>query len=179
MNKKIQIAIIGSAGPEEYPKTATPKQNIFKIAYTLGNLIAQNNAILITGGKGGIMESASKGAKDFQGVTVGVVKGSKRYTANDFVDVEVVSGMEGCGEETMLILMCDGIIGVGGGAGTLQELSIAYRNNKPVVLIDTEPGWSKNLAGKYLDARKICKFRSTSSPEKAVKMLFKSIKENS
>jgi uncharacterized protein (TIGR00725 family) len=118
------------------------------------------------------MESASKGAKDEGGTTVGVVKGSKRFTANDYVDVEVVSGMDGCGEETMLILMCDGIIGVGGGAGTLQELTVAYRNKKPVVLINNQPGWSKKLAGKFLDARSKAKFQSTSSPKKAVKMLF-------
>ena len=138
--KKLQIGIIGSAGPEEYPQKGKPDLQIFKIAYELGRLVAESSAILITGGKSGIMEFASKGAKDAGGTTVGVVKGKERFTSNKYVDVEVVSGMEGCGEETMLILMCDGLIGVGGGAGTLQELSIAYRNKKPTVLINSVPG---------------------------------------
>lgn len=176
MNKKFQIGIIGSAGSEEYPKNGTPSPKIFEIAYQLGKLVAKNNAILITGGKGGIMESAAKGAKENGGTTVGVVQGSQRLTSNEFTDIEVVSGMTATGEETILILMCDGLIGVGGGAGTLQELSIAYRNQKPVVLISSQNGWSKSLAGKYLDSRKRVKFKSATTPEKAVKILLKLIK---
>lgn len=176
MNKKLQIGIVGSAGPEEYPKNGRPKNKIFEIAYELGTLVAKSGSILITGGKGGIMESASKGAKDANGITVGVVKGKERFTSNDYIDVEVVSGMEECGGETMLILMCDGLIGIGGGAGTLQELSIAYRTNKPVVLIDNQQGWSKILANQYLDKRKTTKFLSARTPLKAFKKLLKLIK---
>lgn len=176
--RKIQIGVVGSAGPEEYTKNKVPSSEIYKLAYELGKTIAQEKGVLITGGKGGIMENASKGAKDMSGITVGVVCGSKRFTSNKFVDIEVVSGMQGCGEEAILVLMCDGLIGVGGGAGTLQELAIAYRNKKPVVLLTTEEGWSKKLAGKYLDERQNVKFASTNSPKKAVKMLLSIIKNN-
>lgn len=170
--KKLQIGIIGSAGPEEYP-TKKPNGGVYDIAYELGKLVAQNNSILITGGKSGIMEAAARGAKEKGGTTVGVVKGKERFTSNNYTDVEVVSGMDGCGEETMLVLMCDGLIGIGGGAGTLQELAIAYRNKKPVVLINTSRGWSRNLADKFLDERKIIKFVSATSTQKAVKILFR------
>ena len=175
MTKKLQIGIIGSAGPEEYPTSEPPSSQIFDIAYELGKQIAQNNAILITGGKGGIMESAARGAKEQGGITVGVVKGEPRLTSNRYTDIEVVSGMVGSGGESIMVLMCDGIIGVGGGAGTLQELTIAYYNKIPTVLIDTQKGWSKTLAGKYLDSRKKIKFKSAITPEKAVKMLFRLI----
>ena len=177
MTRKLQIGVIGSAGSEEYPKNGAPSPKVFEVAYQLGKLIAQNDAVLITGGKGGIMESASKGAKESGGTTVGVVQGNQRFTSNNFTDIEVISGMTATGEETILILMCDGLIGIGGGAGTLQELSIAYRNQKPVVLISSQSGWSKSLAGKYLDSRKRIKFKSANSPEKAVKILFKLIKQ--
>jgi len=173
--KKLQIGIIGSAGKEEY-SGKRPNDEIYKIAYKLGLLVAKTGAILITGGKTGIMEQAAKGAKKEGGCVIGVVKGAKRKTANKYTDVEVVSGMEGGGEASILILSCDGIIGVGGGAGTLQELTYAYRNGKPVVLINSQLGWSRNLAGKYLDDREITKFQTASSPEKAVKMLFELIK---
>jgi len=175
-SKRLQIGIIGSAGPEEYPKKGAPAEKIFRLAYELGKLVARNNALLVTGGKGGIMESAARGAKDAGGTTIGVVQGSQRLTSNAYTDVEVVSGMAATGEETILVLMCDGLIGIGGGAGTLQELAIAYRNQKPVVLLNSQKGWSKSLAGTYLDSRKKIKFRSADSPQKAVKMLLQQIR---
>lgn len=172
----LQIGIIGSAGPEEYPKDSKPKKEIYKAAEKIGELVAKRGAILITGGKGGIMKAACKGAKRKGGITVGVVKGKKRKTANRFVDVEVVSGMEGCGEETMLVLMCDGVIALGGGAGTLQELAIAYRNEKPVVTIKNLPGWTDRVANSYLDERKRIKIFSAKTPQEALKILLKKIK---
>jgi uncharacterized protein (TIGR00725 family) len=174
--KKYQIGIIGSAGDEEYLNKEKQRTRIYKTAKKLGQIVASKGAILITGGKGGIMESANKGAKSKNGITVGFVRGKERFTSNDFTDIEVVSGMEGCGEETMLILSCDGIIAVGGGAGTLQELSIAYRNKKPVVILDCGYGWASKLANSYLDERRKVKFYSVKTPEKAINLLLKLIK---
>lgn len=169
--KKIQIGIIGSAGAEEYPSNNSPSQKIFDAAYELGKLVGKEGYILITGGKGGIMEAASRGAKEVGGITVGVVKGSKRYTANKYVDVEVVSGMEGCGEETMLVLMCDALIAIGGGAGTLQELSIAYRNKKPIITLRGYEGWGERLKDSYLDTRNTIKIEGVNSIKEAFKTL--------
>lgn len=174
--RRLQIGIIGSAGNEEYKKLSKQRSRVYRLAEELGREIAKNDAILITGGKGGIMKSACKGAKNKEGVTVGFVKGKERLTSNDFTDIEIVSGMEGCGEETMLVLSCDGIIALGGGAGTLQELAIAYRNQKPVVVLDTKYGWSSKLANTYLDDRKNIKLIRTKTPDEAVRLLLKLIK---
>ncbi len=174
-NQKLQIGIIGSAGKEEY-QGKKPKQEIYDLSYRLGQLVAKRGAVVITGGKTGIMELAAKGAKEAGGIVVGIVKGAIRKTANKYIDVEVVSGMEGGGEASILVLSCDGLIGIGGGAGTLQELTYAYRNKKPVVLINSLPGWSKTLAGKYIDDRQILKFKTAPNPDKAVKMLFDLLK---
>lgn len=174
--KKYQIGVIGSAGNEEYPGKNKQRAKIFNIAKILGKLIAREGAILITGGKGGVMEASCKGAKSVGGITVGYVKGKERLTSNEFTDIEVVSGMEGCGEETMLILSCDGIIAIGGGAGTLQELAIAYRNKKPVVVIDLGYGWASKLANTYLDERNNKKFLCAKTPKEAVNLLLKNLK---
>ena len=122
-----QIGIIGSAGKNEYPEGGKPRNQIYQIAEEVGELVGKAGAILITGGKGGIMRSAAKGAKQFDGVTVGIVKGDKRKTANKYIDVEIPTNTVGEGEEDILISSSDGIIVVGGGAGTLQELVCAYR----------------------------------------------------
>lgn len=174
--KKIQIGIMGSAGNEEYPQNNKKRNILYKLAEELGEILGKKKIILFTGGKGGIMESASKGAKQFGGTTIGVVKGKDRNTCNKYIDIEIVSGMEGCGEETMLILSCDGIIALGGGAGTLQELTIAYRNKKPVVILDINYGWASKLKGSYLDERKNEKFVVATNPEEAVNKILDAIK---
>lgn len=176
MVKKYQIGIIGSAGLEEYKQKSKPAQEIYAIAYELGKLVAQNNAILITGGKGGIMDTAAKGAKENGGITVGVISGNQRFLSNKYTDVEIVTGMYAGSDAAPLVMSCDGLIGIGGGAGTLQELTIAYRCQIPVVLIPGASGWSNTLAGKYMDERQLQKFKIAKTPAKAVKMLFKLIK---
>lgn len=150
--KKKQIAVIGSAGLEEYPDKK-PNKKLYEIAFEIGELLAKNNAIVVCGGKGGIMESVCKGAKSKSGLTVGVVSGSKRGTSNKYVDVEVVSGFTNFGEEGLIISMADAVIVLGGGAGTLQEIALAYRGKKKIVAIKNMGGWGDKLAGKYVDER--------------------------
>lgn len=173
--KKLQIGVIGSAGWEEYPNKK-PDKKALKSAYEVGKLIASKNAILVCGGKGGIMEEACRGAKEKNGITVGVVSGNQRNQVNKYVDVEVVSGAINCGEEALIISMSDGIIAIGGGSGTLQEIATAYRNKKIIVAIKGIPGWANELAGTYLDDRKIIKISFAKSSVDAFKLLLQKIK---
>lgn len=174
MKRKYQIGVIGSAGPEEYPSD-TNLSPVFKEAYKIGKLLAKKQAVLVCGGKGGIMEYASKGAKEYGGTTVGIVKGDKRYTANKFIDIEIVTNMGSTSEEAILVSSCDGIIAIGGGAGTLEEISIAYRKNITIVALTNIEGWSKDLAGKYLDRRETVKIYGAGNSKEAVKILFEKI----
>lgn len=169
--RKLQIGVIGSAGPEEYPGKK-PNSSTYAAAEKLGQMIAQKGAILICGGKGGIMEAACKGAKSLGGITVGIVSGNIRNSCNKFVDVEVLSGMNNCAEESIIISMSDALIILGGGAGTLQEISIAYRNNKPMVALTNIQGWGKKLAGRYLDYRNKVKIQEAQSCEQAIDLVF-------
>lgn len=165
--KKKQIAVIGSAGPEEYPGKK-PSNQLYKVAYEIGQQLAENNATVVCGGKGGIMESVCKGAKSKSGMTVGVVSGNKRGTSNKYVDVEVVSGFTNFGEEGLIISMADAVIVLGGGAGTLQEIALAYRGKKKIVAINGIGGWGDTLAGKYVDERKNVLIESVKTVEEAV-----------
>lgn len=174
--RKMQIGVIGSAGNEEYPDKK-PSKKAFEFAYELGKLIAQQKAVLICGGKGGIMEEACRGAKEKNGITVGVISGNVRDKANKYVDVEVISGFVNCGEEALIVSMSDGLIAIGGGSGTLQEIAIAYRNNKPVVAIKNIAGWADRLAESYLDERGIIKIGSADSPQEAIDKIIKKIQK--
>lgn len=75
--KRKQIAVIGSAGPEEYPGKK-PSMEIYRCAFEIGSLLASRGAIVVCGGKGGIMESVCMGAKEKEGTTVGVIAGNRR-----------------------------------------------------------------------------------------------------
>jgi uncharacterized protein (TIGR00725 family) len=154
MKRKLQIGVIGYAGPQEYPKGKAPKRGVYKIAEEVGSRLAKQGAIVITGGKSGVMEAAARGAQKLGGITLGVVKGNKRFLSNRFTDVEVLTGMAADGfDEFVLVTMCDVFIVIGGGAGTLEEIAIAYRNKKPIIAIGDTGGWADKLMGTFLDER--------------------------
>lgn len=54
---------------------ATPQD--LEIAYALGQKIAEQGWILLTGGRAvGVMDAASRGAKQANGLTIGILPGS-------------------------------------------------------------------------------------------------------
>lgn len=170
MKNKYQIGIIGPAGKEEY-LLKKPDPRIYKIAKEIGILVAKGGCILFCGGKSGIMESAAEGAKRKGGTTVGVVKGNERNVSNKFIDIEIVTNALTGADTSPLIMSCDGLIILGGGAGTLQEMTIAYRNKIPMVALTNINGYGKTFAGKYLDDRKTIKIEKAKTPKQAVELL--------
>ena len=168
MKRKIQIGVVGSAGPEEYAFTA-PDPAMYRAAEALGRQLAKKDCIVVNGGKGGVMEAVCRGAKVAQGITVAEVAGIQRGVANEFVDIEVVTGLLNVGGPSALVGMCDGIIALGGGAGTLQEICVAYRLQKPIVLLGGFGGWTDRLLdAEYLDERRLVPFVKVTSADKAV-----------
>lgn len=177
--KKLQIGVIGSAGNDDYQNSQGANEQMLAMAEKVGRLLAKSGAIIVTGGKDGVMEAAAKGAKSEGGITIGVVKGKNRFTSNSFTDIEVVSGMIADGmDELTLVLMCDALIMIGGGAGTLQEVAIAYRNNKPVIALEKSGAWAEKLANNYLDSRKRILIKAAKSPEEAVNSILSEINSN-
>ncbi len=177
-NKKLQIAIIGSAGKDDYLGNNGGSDSLMeKLAEEIGFLLAQKNIIVITGGKSGIMNFASLGAKKGGGTTVGVIKGKNRFTSNEYTDVEVISGMEADGlDEVLLSFMSDGCIVIGGGAGTLQEVALFYRNNKPIVVLGGSGAWADKLSEiDFLDERKRIKIITALNAEDSVDKIIESI----
>ena len=84
-NSKIRIGVIGKDGKIS--------KKIEKIAEEVGKEIARNNAILICGGKGGVMEAACRGAKKEGGITVGILPSLRKEDANPYIDVIISTGM--------------------------------------------------------------------------------------
>jgi len=63
MNRKKQVLVIGDSG-------FFPEKNA--IAYEVGKFIAQNGWVLVTGGRDGVMDAATKGSSDACGVSVAI-----------------------------------------------------------------------------------------------------------
>src|SRR5207302_8346227 len=88
------------------------------------------------GGGGGAMEAACRGAKSGGGLTLGILPGRSRSEANPFVDVSVVTGM-GEARNALVVRTADVVIAVGGGLGTLSEIGLALKMQRPVVGLST------------------------------------------
>lgn len=124
---KIVVAVIGGreAG-----------KRLLGEAEAAGRLLAGAGAVVLTGGLGGVMEAASKGAHEAGGLTVGILPHEHKASANEFIDVPIATGM-GVGRNALIARTADALIAVGGEYGTLSEIAFALQMEKPVVGIKT------------------------------------------
>jgi len=128
--RKIIIGVMG-------PGNASPTEA--KNAYDLGELIAQNNWVLLTGGRNmGVMQAASRGAKAANGLTVGILPTADAKGLADTVDLAIFTDM-GSARNNINVLSCDVVIACGMGAGTASEVALAIKADKPVVLLNDNP----------------------------------------
>jgi uncharacterized protein (TIGR00725 family) len=105
-------------------------------AEEVGRELARRGAVVVTGGLGGVMEAASRGAKSAGGTTIGILPGDDRADANPWVDVAVPTGL-GEGRNALLVRTVDALIAVAGEFGTLSEIALALRLGTPVVGLGT------------------------------------------
>ncbi|BDG59589.1 TIGR00725 family protein [Caldinitratiruptor microaerophilus] len=163
----LRIAVIGQSG-EIGPK-------LRELARRVGAAVAAAGAILFTGGRDGVMAAASQGAREAGGVTVGILPGDDLGQANPYVDIPITTGLTMEGRSQVLIHTADAVVAVGGGNGTLGEISNAYLYRKPIVAVRGSGGWADRLQpvlieGKYLDHRRLVAIRFASDPEEAVRL---------
>lgn len=130
---KTLIAVSGSGGKKE----RIPNQ-LLAIAEDLGFYIAKQDAVLVTGGCGGVMEAACRGAKKAEGLTLGILPNEKSE-ANDFVDIAIDTGLS-FQRNFMIARSADCLICLGGRWGTLSEIAAAFILEKPVVFVESSFG---------------------------------------
>ncbi len=111
-------------------------RKIARIAYEVGREIAKRKAVLVCGGLGGVMEAAARGAKENKGLTVGILPGFSTSSANPYIDIPIVTGMDH-GRNIIIVRSCDAIIAIGGREGTLSEIAFALKLKIPLIGIET------------------------------------------
>jgi uncharacterized protein (TIGR00725 family) len=145
--------------------------HMLMVAEQVGRGIAQRGGILICGGRGGVMEAACRGAKELNGVTVGLLPDHKEE-ANGFVDIPVATGL-GMRRNLLVVSAADAVIAIGGRWGTLSEISYAMIFQKPVVLITGTGGCVDELASGNLMRGSEFLLHVVKSAEEAVEKAFK------
>lgn len=102
------------------------------VAREVGRLLAEAGCVVVTGGLGGVMEAASRGASQAGGMVVGVLPGADPGDANPHVEIAIATGM-GEARNAILAQTAAGFVAVAGGYGTLSEIAFALKRGKPVV----------------------------------------------
>src|SRR5207248_7324062 len=133
------VAVVG--GGEAGPDALASAQEV-------GRHLAKRGAVVLCGGLGGVMEAACRGAKLEGGTTVGILPTDHRQHANEYVDIAIVTGM-GEARNALIVRAADVLIAIDGEFGTLSEIALALRTDKPVVGIDT---WDLSIDGQEVDA---------------------------
>ena len=128
------IAVIGGG-------ECSPRE--IETAEEVGREIARNGAILICGGLGGVMEAACKGASSEGGVTIGILPGNSRLSANPYVQIPIVTNM-GEARNVIVVKSARAVIAIDGSYGTLTEIAHALCNGIPVIGLNT---WALSRRG--------------------------------
>ena len=123
------VAVIG-------PGDATDAEVL--LATEVGERLATRGAIVVTGGLGGVMAAALVGAERQQGRTLSLLPGPDRRAAVAPATIVVPTSL-GQLRNGLLVNAVDGIVAVGGSWGTLSEVALARRADRPVVWIS---GWT-------------------------------------
>lgn len=122
-------------------------------AYAIGRYIAQRKWVLISGGRSGIMEAASRGAYEEKGIVVGILPNTEHDGSNEYCNIVIPTGI-GFARNMINVLSGDVIVAIGGKSGTLSELAYSWHFYKPVILCSFTGGWSERLSGEAIDDRR-------------------------
>jgi uncharacterized protein (TIGR00725 family) len=148
------IAVIGAGSCDSREAAA---------AYEIGRLVARRGAAVVTGGLSGVMEAASRGARDAGGLVIGILPGVDPAAANEAVEVAVPTGL-GQLRNGLVVLSAGAVIAVGGEWGTLSEIGFALKHDKPVI------GWNTWELGRRGEASGA--IVQVATPDEAVEAAF-------
>jgi hypothetical protein len=161
--RRYVLATVGNAGGLPAPTEA--------LCVELGRRAVEAGFRVVTGGLTGVMEAVSRGARSApswrEGDIIGILPGYDRRAANPYVDIVVPTGMQ-IGRNIIVAAMADVMVVVGGGAGTLSEVAVAWQLGKPIVTLAMTGGWAEELAGASIDARRGDVIQGAATAEEAV-----------
>jgi uncharacterized protein (TIGR00730 family) len=172
------VSIFGSAREHSSQKN-------YKAAEKTAWLLARKGYAIITGGGGGIMEAANKGAHEAGGTSVGLnIELPHEQSPNKFATIQM-GFRYFFARKVMFVKYASAFVVFPGGYGTLDELFEAatlIQTKKikpfPIILYDKDYWtdileWIKRklLKGDYVSPEDLDIFKLVSTPEEAVKLI--------
>lgn len=144
MTRAPQVVVVGDA--------RAPRATL-RTAEAVGAAIAGLGAILVTGGRGGVMAAASRGARRAGGWVIGIVPSAALDEGNRWCSAVIPTGL-GHARNALTALAGDVVVAIGGGAGTLSEIAFAWMHGRPIVVVAGSGGWADALPRRGVDARR-------------------------
>lgn len=176
--------------------TPSASNQVYHTAVELGKLLIDNEYRIICGGLSGVMEAVSLGGtkskKHSDGDIIGILPGFSKSDANKYIDIVIPSGF-GFARNLIIVTAADIVVAIGGGSGTLSEISFAWQFQKPIIGLNFQPnntpaekinslsnsdfkksiGWSSVLGGLKLDETRDDKIWSAETPEEVISLIKK------
>ena len=123
------VAVIGDGDPR-----GPDAHRLLEWAEEVGQTLARAGASVLTGGLGGVMRAASRGALGVGGDTIGFLPGADASEANEYVRTPIATGL-GVMRNLVVVTAADSVVAVGGRHGTLSEIGLALRMGRHVVTL--------------------------------------------
>ena len=129
LTNPLQLAVVGGGSCDDRHQD---------LAHQTGRAIGDAGAVLLCGGRGGVMAAAAAGARSAGGLTVGILPGAgpEESSPNPDIELALFTGM-GQARNQILVLSAGAVIAIGGGWGTLTEIALARKHEIPVVLLSS------------------------------------------
>lgn len=146
MNNKKIISVIGDSKASD---------SSYIMARKVGKILVDNGYTIQCGGLGGIMKGVCEGAKMShmytRGCTIAITPSYNRTEVNEYADIVIPTGLGLM--RNGVVVNADAVIAIGGGAGTLSEIALAWSMFKLIISFVNIEGWGKNLANQRIDNR--------------------------
>lgn len=176
---KYKICVSGAAETKHCSKGA------LELSKEVGRQIIEQGGILATGATSGIPYWAAIGAKEENGIVIGLspaVSGKthvKKYRLPvDFHDLIIYTGFGYSGRNLLLTRSSDAVIVICGRIGTLNEFTIAFEDHKPIGVLVGSGGTADQVKRIVENShRGPGKIIYESNPQKLVEQLIELIKK--
>jgi uncharacterized protein (TIGR00725 family) len=159
------ISICGSDEPDEHLT-----HYALEVAEQVGRLVAQRGGVIVCGGHQGIMKAACKGAKEENGITVGIMPYDKNE-ANEYIDIAIPTNL-GNVRNYLVSSTGDVTIAMGGRWGTLNEIAFRMITEKPIILVRGTGGCVDEIINGHVMQGIESKYIIADSAEDAVNKAF-------
>jgi uncharacterized protein (TIGR00725 family) len=142
--RKPQVCVLGSA---------EPGSTAYDLAGEAGALMARHGITVVSGCGSPATRFAAERAVGAGGLVLSIIPPDEMPAADWPATIVIPSGI-GDARNLLMALAGDACLVIGGRAGTISEVSLAWLHKRPLLPLVGHGGWSNNLPSNPPDERK-------------------------